>query len=149
MFRLSKKVEYGILSLQYLADREGMTVSVKEIAANLSLSFEFLSKTMQILMKKNLIHSQQGIKGGYILSKPAKDISLNDVVYALDSSPKLVECMEGDKGHENCERADTCSIRSPLVTIQQKIDDLFQNTTLADLKTIKTEFINFDTIYKK
>jgi Rrf2 family protein len=149
MFRLSKKVEYGILSLQYLADREGMTVPVKEIAVNLTLSFEFLSKTMQILMKKNLIHSQQGIKGGYTLSKPAKNISLNDIVYALDSSPKLVECMEHGEGHENCERLESCSIRSPLVTIQQKIDELFQNTTLADLKTIKTEFINIDTIYKK
>lgn len=148
MFRLSKKVEYGILSLQYLADREGMTVPAKEIAANLSLSFEFLSKTMQILMKKNLIISQQGIKGGYTLSKPANMISLNDVVYALDSSPKLVECMDGIDGHENCERLDTCSIRSPLVTIQNKIDDLFENTKLSDLKTIKTEFVNINTIYK-
>lgn len=149
MFRLSKKVEYGILSLQYLADREGMTVPAKEIASHLSLSFEFLSKTMQILMKKNLIVSQQGIKGGYTLSKPAKMISLNDIVYALDSSPKLVECMEGIEGHENCERLDNCSIRSPLVKIQNKIDDLFENTKLSDLKTIKTEFINIDTIYKQ
>lgn len=149
MFRLSKKVEYGILSMQYLADREGMTVPAKEIAANLSLSFEFLSKTMQILMKKNLIVSQQGIKGGYTLSKPANMISLNDVVYALDSSPKLVECMEGIDGHENCERLDNCSIRSPLVTIQNKIDDLFENTKLSDLKTIKTEFVNINTIYRQ
>ena len=149
MFRLSKKVEYGILSMQYLADREGMTVPDKEIAANLSLSFEFLSKTMQILMKKNLIVSQQGIKGGYTLSKPANMISLNDVVYALDSSPKLVECMEGIDGHENCERLDNCSIRSPLVTIQNKIDDLFENTKLSDLKTIKTEFVNINTIYRQ
>jgi Rrf2 family protein len=149
MFRLSKKVEYGILSMQYLADREGMTVPAKEISANLSLSFEFLSKTMQILMKKNLIISQQGIKGGYTLSKPANMISLNDVVYALDSSPKLVECMDGIDGHENCERLDNCSIRSPLVKIQNKIDDLFENTKLSDLKTIKTEFVNINTIYKQ
>ncbi|MFY8159965.1 MAG: RrF2 family transcriptional regulator, partial [Candidatus Kapaibacteriota bacterium] len=91
----------------------------------------------------------QGIKGGYTLSKPANMISLNDVVYALDSSPKLVECMDGIDGHENCERLDNCSIRSPLVKIQNKIDDLFENTKLSDLKTIKTEFVNINTIYKQ
>lgn len=149
MFRLSKKVEYGILSMQYLADREGMTISVKEIAQNLSLSFEFLSKTMQVLMKKKLIYSQQGIKGGYTLSRSAKDINLQEIVYALDSAPKLVKCIDIGEGHENCERIDECGIRSPLIKIQEKVDEMFQRTTLFDLKTIKTEFVHIDTVYNK
>jgi len=141
MLRLSKKVEYGILAMQYLADREGMTVPAKEIASNLELSFEFLSKTMQLLMKKNLIISHQGIKGGYTLSMPAKDISLNNIIFALDSKAKIVECLDDENPEETCDRKETCTIRSPLALIQKKIDELFDNTKLSDLKTIKTEFV--------
>lgn len=135
MFRLSKKVEYGILSLQYLADREGTLVPAKEIAAHLDLSFEFLAKTMQTLMKKGLIASQQGIKGGYYLTKKSSDISLSDIVYALDSTPKLVECIEDHANKDACLREGVCTIKRPLSIIQKKVDELFLQTTLENLKS--------------
>jgi len=138
MLKLSKKVEYGILALQYLADREGKLITAKEVAEDLNISFEFLSKTLQTLMKKGLINSQQGIKGGYFLSQDAKAITLSDIVASLESKPRLVDCatIHGkDSIHENCERLENCTIRTPLMAIQDKIDEIFKTTTLADLRS--------------
>lgn len=139
MFRLSKKVEYGILSMQYLADREDTLVSAKEMAESLEISFEFLSKTLQLLMKKGLVISQKGIKGGYLLAKPSNEISMSDIIYALDSKPELVDC-NGDNG-EDCERKDNCTIRKPLEILQVKLNVLFDLTKLSELKSNESKFV--------
>ncbi len=145
MFRLSKKVEYGILSMQYMADREESLVSAKEMSENLEISFEFLSKTLQLLMKKGLVVSQKGIKGGYLLSKPSIEISLSDIIYALDSKPELVDC-EGENG-DDCDRKDNCTIRKPLEILQVKLNNLFDNIKLNELKsTNNTKFVQIDLI---
>jgi Rrf2 family protein len=75
MLRLSKKVEYAVLALQYIAANEGKIVPAKEIAENLHISFEFLSKTLQTLMKRKLISSQHGTKGGYVLVKKPTEMT--------------------------------------------------------------------------
>ncbi|MCX6147012.1 MAG: Rrf2 family transcriptional regulator [Candidatus Kapabacteria bacterium] len=142
MFRLSKKVEYGILSMQYLADKEEVLVSAKEMSESLEISSEFLSKTLQLLMKKGLVISQKGIKGGYLLSKPSNEISMSDIIYALDSKPELVGC-NGDNG-EDCDRKDNCTIRKPLEILQIKLNDLFELTKLSELKSNENKFVKID-----
>lgn len=136
MFRLSKKVEYGILSMQYLADRERTLVSAKEISDNLELSFEFLAKTLQKLMKQGLISSTKGIKGGYLLAKPSEEITLSEIIEALDSKIFLAECMDDDHS-KACARHSNCSIKKPLLLLQNKVTNIFQRTLLSELKSSK------------
>ncbi len=140
MFRLSKKTEYALLALQNLALREGELISVKELAQNLDISFEFLSKTMQLLMRKGLVQSHQGIKGGYVLSKPAKEIKLMEVINALKESISIVDCFANSKNTtDECSRGSHCTIKKHLYFIQNKIDDIFLNTTIYDIATIDFE----------
>ena len=140
MFRLSKKTEYALLALQNLAQREGELVSVKELAQKLDISFEFLSKTMQLLMKKGLVQSYQGIRGGYVLSKPAIEIKLMEVVNALKESINIVDCLPNTKQKtDECTRGSHCSIKNHLYLIQKKIDDIFINTSIYDIATIDSE----------
>lgn len=132
MLKFSKKVEYGILAMQYMADRELELVSAKEMSEKLGISFEFLSKTLQNLMKFGLIHSVQGIKGGYQITKQPTEINLKEISEALGQKPNLVDCIDSEDG---CERVDTCSIRFPLIVLQEKINYIFENTFLSELKT--------------
>lgn len=134
MFRLSKKVEYGILSMQYMADREKTLISAKEISDTLELSFEFLAKTLQQLMKHGLITSSKGIKGGYILAKPSEEIALSDIIEALDSKIYLTECMH-EENLDECNRKENCSIQKPLKVLQNKVNNIFESTYLSELKT--------------
>ncbi len=133
MFRLSKKTEYALLALQKLAQNEDNLISVKELATELGISFEFLSKTMQRLAKKGLVQSQQGIKGGYHLSKPADDIKLMEVINSLNENVSIVDCFSVENEENDCNRGSDCTIKHHLFLIQQKIDDIFLTTTINDL----------------
>lgn len=136
MFKLSKKVEYALLSLQYLALRDGELATAKEISEQLNISFEFLSKTLQTLMKNGLIRSQQGIKGGYVLARGPEIITISHVVAALDSSPRVVECVNNDD-RDDCNRAEDCTIKHPMLVIQKKIEAIFDSTTISELSQPK------------
>lgn len=134
MFRLSKKIEYSVLALQYMANKGDKLVTAKEMSERLNISFEFLSKVLQKLMKKGLVESYQGIKGGYQLTKPAEKIAINDVIIALDETPAIVECLKsGVNTDETCGRVDDCTLRDPMIEIQKQINKIFRKTTIAGL----------------
>lgn len=110
----------------------GKVISAKEISSNLNIPFEFLSKTLQKLMKSGLIESQQGNKGGYVLAKSPKSTSLAEIVLALEDKTQLVECFSDDSD-STCSRTTCCTIKGPIKNIQNKIDNIFNTTTLAEL----------------
>jgi Rrf2 family protein len=146
MLKLSKKAEYAILAVQYLAENPGDKLNAKEIAQNLELSFEFLSKTMQSLMKSGLVNSIQGVKGGYVLSKPANSITLMEIMNATDEKIGIVNCMNIED--DDCNRNDKCAIKNPMHKIQKLIDGIFVNTTIYDLINGNTKIQNLNGYHK-
>ncbi len=132
MLKLSKKVEYSLLALQLLAQNCDKKLSAKEISETLNISFEFLSKLLQTLMKKGLVSSYQGIRGGYTLQKSAEEISIADVINALDDMPAVVDCLRDDD-YCGCDRIENCTIRLPMQKIQKEIDTMFSRTSIAHL----------------
>lgn len=145
MFRLSKKVEYGILAMQYLAENQDEVITTKEIAKKLDISFEFLAKTLQLLKKRDLVSTIQGMRGGYKLNTPADQITLFTILKALDSKPEIVECAD-DEDHESCERKEYCSIRNPLMILQDKIVDVVKNIKLSEMLTNDDKLNNQNTV---
>jgi|APTNR8051073442_1049403.scaffolds.fasta_scaffold02684_5 Rrf2 family protein len=130
MLRLSKKVEYGILAMQYMASHPGNLFTAKSLSENLHLSYDFLAKTMQKLMRAELLDSQQGTKGGYFLARPADTIRLMDILDSLESRPELVDCVSGDK---ECEKKENCYLHGPIQLLQKKVEDIFLQTSLLDI----------------
>ncbi|MER3330344.1 MAG: Rrf2 family transcriptional regulator, partial [Candidatus Kapaibacterium sp.] len=126
MLRLSKKVEYGILAMQYMASHPGNLFTAKSLSENLHLSYDFLAKTMQKLMRADLLDSQQGTKGGYYLSRPADTIKLMDILDSLESRPELVDCVSDDK---ECEKKNSCLLHDPIRLLQKKVESVFLDTT--------------------
>lgn len=133
MLKLPKKVEYAIFALQYIAENEDKLVSVKEISTYLDLSFEFLSKVMQVLNRKGLIQSQQGIKGGYKLTIEAKKLNIMDIIRAFDEKISLVDCTSDNE----CDKLDDCVLRNPMLILQDKIENIFFETSISDLSKNK------------
>ena len=132
MLKFSKKTEYAILALQYISANKQRRISVKEISDNLNISFEFLSKTLQTLMKAGFIHSVQGVRGGYELIKNPEEFTIMELVDAIDGNTSIVECF-ADSEDLTCERVDSCTIRGPMKNIQKKINNILNTTTLAEL----------------
>lgn len=135
MLKLSKKIEYGLLAVQYIAAHPEKLVPAKEMSGEMNISFEFLSKTLQKLMKNGLVVSHQGIKGGYELARNPDEISIADIIIALEGNPSLVDCVKFD-GSATCGRAEKCAIKKPLGVIQKKINKILTTTTIAEITAL-------------
>lgn len=131
MLRLSKKVEYALLALQSMAYEPDKKFTAKMLSDELNISFEFLSKALQKLMRYDIIKSHQGINGGYILSKEPDLITVSDIVNALDENISVVRCLVDSD--EDCARSADCTIKDPMTQIQEKIQNIFDQTTIAEL----------------
>jgi len=136
MFRISKKVEYALMALQYLARNSDQKHSAKQLSENLEISFEFLAKALQTLMKNGIVVSQQGIKGGYSLSRPAESISISEVIRAMEENLNVVDCLASNVD-ECCSRSNECTIKTPLSFLQDKVDSVFHSMTIADMTNHK------------
>jgi len=134
MIKLSKKIEYGILALQYIAIHSDKIISAKEISEQMGIPYEFLSKTLQQLMKKGLIQSQQGIKGGYVLSRKPTDLTVKDIIIALEGKASFLDCFVSSNGF-SCDRSPNCTIKDPMEKLQYKVMQVFGTTTIAEIAT--------------
>lgn len=144
MLKLSKKVEYSLLAASYMTSKsDDELATAKQMAKDLNISFEFLSKCLQQLMKKGIIQSQQGIKGGYQLTKQPDEISLWDIIVAVDEKVGIVECTLHNGNGKKCNLEDICDLRDPMTIIQRKINTIFKTTSLKDITSDTTVENNF------
>lgn len=134
MLKIAKSVEYSVLALRYIAENESNgNISVKEISERENIPFDLLAKLMQKLVKHNIIVSKQGKQGGYSLNVSPAVLTLNDIIIALEQQIQLTDCMVDAPTKEDCARYKECCLRSPLSKVQDKIIDLFKETTLIEI----------------
>ena len=133
MLKISKSVEYAILSLKYISDNNNFKVNSKTIASELNIPYDLLAKILQKLVKKEIVKSEQGKFGGYTLLVPSKDLTILQIISALDENVKLANCTFENATIEDCSRVKDCCIRNPFLNLQNKINEMFQSITLQEL----------------
>lgn len=132
---LSKSCEYGLRATLYLAslDRDGY-VSIGAISKELGISFPFLTKIFQKLNEADLLDSRRGPKGGVALTKPADDVTLYEIVVAIDGDDLFRECVLGLPG---CGEAEPCPLHDRWAEKRDYLEQMFRNTTLAELPEVR------------
>lgn len=134
MLKLSKKSEYALMAVRYLAiNSNGKYSTAKEIADFYNIPFELASKVLQRLVRKNVISSYQGVRGGYTLVKSPEQISLIEVISAIEENYQITNCMKENSSQKDCNHFDCCMIRNPLIKLQKEIDNLFQNMKIIQI----------------
>lgn len=134
MLKLSKKSEYALMAARYMAIKNhGTVITAKEIANNFNFSYELISKVLQSLSKNQIVVSYKGVKGGYLLSKSPVDISLIDLIRAVEPDYQIAECLKFENRKGSCNYKDNCTIKDPLAAVQQKIDKVFYETKLSHI----------------
>ena len=133
MIKLSKKVEYGLISMMHMdAYAKVQVVSAREIAVKYSIPQELLGKVLQALAKSGLVESSQGVGGGYRLSRSLEEIKLGGVIEVLDGPLRIASC-HGDPA--NCGQYAECNIKQPVFRIQAQIQDFIFNVPLAAFRS--------------
>jgi len=131
MLRFTKRVDYGLMAIHYIASHEDTgAVSVRRIAEEFTIPPELLAKILQKLAKERLIISQNAPRGGYVLARRPIEITVGHVVRALEGPINIVECLEEDSA---CPQMARCNLRLPVQKIQAAISQMLDTMTLAEL----------------
>ncbi len=128
---LSKSCIYGIQAAIFVsAQGRGEYVSISRIAAELNISFHFLTKVLQQLTQAGIMLSYRGPKGGVALNIPPQDITLYDLIAAIDGTEIFTECMLGLPG---CGHAEPCPAHDHWIEVRQRFAAIAKNVTLLSL----------------
>ncbi len=132
MLRLSKKADYALIAMKHLALRgERSSSSAREIAALYDIPIELMAKVLQRLVRRGLLASHQGTRGGYQLARVPAQISVADVIEAIDGPVTVTACSSDATGQ--CEQFAKCNVRDPLWRVRERILTALGECTIAEL----------------
>lgn len=118
-------------SLYVAASGNGQNfVPIREISGELGISFHFLTKILQSLTQQNIMTSFRGPRGGISLARPPSEISLYDIVIAIDGPQLFQSCI---LGLDHCGEAEPCPLHNQWIHIRQQISDMLQGIKLDTL----------------
>ena len=129
--KISTKGRYGTRALLEMATRYGDgPVQLKDIARTQQISLQYLQQILGPLNAAGLIHTTRGVKGGVWLAKPPREITLSQIVEAMEGPIAPVDCVEDPK---ICERSSLCATRDVWADVQGAIYEVLDGITLEDL----------------
>ena len=138
MIRFSKMADYGVLLLGHFARHEEALTSSTELAEAYHMPRPVIANLLKEFSKAGLLESRRGLHGGYRLARPADEITLLEVLTAIEGPVQLIECAAEDlvaasaRGYE-----DVCPSRSPMQRVHRRIVDLLAGITLTELMALK------------
>lgn len=131
--RLSTRGQYGVRAMLELALNYGQgPLPVKAISKRQGVSVAYLEQLLTKLRREGLIESVRGPGGGYILSKAPSETSIGEIIWVLEGPIALADCLLYPSPME-CERMDNCLSRLLWKKLQEKIEEVLNETSLQDL----------------
>jgi Rrf2 family protein len=133
--KLSKRGEYGLRALQYLAAHHGEgPVPNRDLAGSNNIPGRFLEQILLTLKHGQIVRSQKGPHGGYYLARSPDEITLAEVIRLLDGPLAPIACAS-ETAYEpcGCPDADACGLRRVMREVRDMVAQKMESTTLADL----------------
>lgn len=133
--QITRQSEYAILTLVEMAKCPfDEVLSTQFIASKQEIPLDFLKKTIKLLILAELVNTQRGMHGGLKLMRPAEEISLYDIITAIEGPIALNIClMEGN----NCPNQKQCNVSPALARAQEALINELAKTSLASLVNAK------------
>jgi FeS assembly SUF system regulator len=143
MLRISKLADYGTVVMVYLAKRSQQLCNARDIALHTHLTVPTVSKLLKRLTAAGLLSSARGVTGGYRLQRPATDISVAEIIYALDEYRGLTEC---SLQPNECSLQGVCHIQGNWRLISQAIESALNGVSLEALSKPTLSIVDLDRI---
>lgn len=130
--RLTKQTNYAIRILMYCDTNQGKLSQVSEIAKAYNVSENFLFKILQLLVKANFVKTVRGRNGGIYLTRPAREISVADVIKVTEDNFAMAECFENEAAE--CPLLDACGLNAAFSKALRAFFTVLEKTTIAQLQ---------------
>ncbi len=129
--QISRRIEYGLRAMVYLASTPaGTVVPFREIARKMDAPSQFLAKIMKVLSKAGLTNASRGTHGGYTLARPANTISMLDVIEAVEGRVLVNVCTDT---HSACNHLDACTMLGVWRLGQERMLEVYRHAKLDKL----------------
>jgi Rrf2 family protein len=129
--KLSTKGRYGTRAMIDIAlYKESGSTLLKDIASRQGISLKYLDHILSSLRKAGLIKNVRGKGGGYSLTRPAAQITLCEIIEAVEGTLAPVECVDNP---DYCKKTSTCSAHDVWVKVRESIEDVLRKTSLQSL----------------
>lgn len=133
MFKINRKIEYALIALKHMSAKSpGQLTSAKEVCDIYQTPFDPTSRVLQIMAQHEVLHAEQGAKGGYQIIKNLSKFSVKDLSDMIIGPIEIANCIHGDDYCE-CTISPTCKIISPMLTLNESIKNLFDTIMVSDL----------------
>ena len=126
---ISQTAEYALRAVVWLASHPDVNLSTEEIAGATQVPRGYLSKVLQALARAGLVASQPGRRGGFQLTRPTAEISVLDVINAVDPVQRIESCPLGLRSHIQ----ELCPLHRRLDKALALVEDAFASSTIAEL----------------
>lgn len=132
MIRVTKLTDYGVGLMAHIAENvpDGQ-VTAPGLSEDMRLPLPTVRKILKILTKEKLLVSQRGVTGGYSLARRPEDITLMDMVAALEGPMALTECSTGDPC--DCEREEVCGLKENWSWVNSLLQNTLESYTLDQM----------------
>jgi FeS assembly SUF system regulator len=130
MLRLSKLTDYATVILSHMAKEGGQLFTAIGVAEATGIALPTVSKILKILVNAKVVVSSRGVNGGYALARPPEQITVAEVISALEGPIAVTEC---SISHEGCEQASGCGISGNWGLINKAISNTLESISLADM----------------
>ncbi|MBR2070211.1 MAG: Rrf2 family transcriptional regulator [Clostridia bacterium] len=127
--KLSTKARYGLKAALILTKANGNIVPLSVMSKEIGVSSAYIERLMKLMKDSSIVDSARGITGGYVLKRKPEEITVGEVVRALEENLEFVSCV----GNSNCEK--DCDTRKVWELIYKAINDTLDGITLADAST--------------
>ena len=136
--KLTSKGRYAVMAMADLASNTNVKpISLSEISSRQNISLQYLEQIFIKLKNKKLVRSARGAAGGYFLDKPASEIKLSNIIFAVDEEIKMLNCKKQSK--RGCNNKSTkCITHNLWDQLDQHINGFFEKVKLKDL--VKQKF---------
>jgi Rrf2 family protein len=124
----SQTTEYALRAMVYLAAQEGQARTAQQIAQATKVPPGYMAKVMQGLTRAGLVHSQRGLHGGFTLTRPPAEMTVFDVVQAVDPLQRIRGCPLDVQGHVNL-----CPLHRRLDHAIGLVEEALKRSTIAEL----------------
>ena len=131
MLRMTKQADYAIVLLTRMANVPESQLNASEIAGQTGLPQPIVSKILKLLARRGILASHRGAKGGYRLARAAADISVAQIIEAVEGPIAITECVDETPGE--CSQEPVCPVRSNWQQINFAVRSALEQITLKEM----------------
>lgn len=131
MIKLSKLSDYAIVVLSRLAAEKGDVMTTALLSSETGIPEPTVSKVLKLLSKQKIVISVRGANGGYMMERCPKDITVTELITALEGPIALTECVDG--GHTDCMIDSLCPLKGGWNKVNMAVKNALDQVALADL----------------